>query len=77
VFLSEVARRAPPGQAGAATGGSLFVTFVGVVVCPLAFGVLQRASGSYSLCFAMAGLLCVLAVMAAAVAGRPAHGPAR
>ncbi len=77
VFLSEVARRAPPGQAGAATGGSLFVTFVGVVVCPLAFGVLQRASGGYSLCFAMAGLLCVLAVVAATVAGRPAHGPAR
>jgi len=58
VFLSEVARRAPHGQAGAATGGSLFVTFVGSVVWPPAFGLLQRISGSYGICFAAAAALC-------------------
>ena len=71
VFLSEVARRAPAGQAGAATGGSLFVTFVGSVVWPPAFGLLQRASGSYGVCFASAGALCAAAVLLAGIAWRP------
>ena len=70
VFLSEVARRAPPGQAGAATGGSLFVTFVGSVVWPPTFGLLQRASGSYGVCFAAAGALCAAAVLLAGLAWR-------
>ncbi|TMH75318.1 MAG: MFS transporter [Betaproteobacteria bacterium] len=70
VFLSEVARRAPPGQAGAATGGSLFVTFVGSVVWPPAFGLLQRASGSYGVCFAAAGALCAAAVILAGIGWR-------
>jgi MFS family permease len=58
VYLSEVARLAPPGEAGRATGGCLFFTFVGVVVLPLLFGWLQRASGSYARCFALAALIC-------------------
>jgi MFS family permease len=70
VFLSEVARRAPAGQAGTATGGSLFVTFVGSVVWPPAFGLLQRASGGYALCFTAAGALCAVAVMLAGIAWR-------
>jgi MFS family permease len=71
VFLSEVARRAPSGQAGAATGGSLFVTFVGVVVWPPVFGWLQRSTGSYGVCFAAAGALCAAAVVLASIAWRP------
>jgi len=74
VFLSEVARRAPVGQAGAATGGSLFVTFVGSVVWPPAFGLLQRATGSYGVCFAAAGALCAAAVVLAGIGWR-ADGP--
>lgn len=54
VYLSEVARLAPPGEAGRATGGCLFFTFVGVVILPFLFGWLQRATGSYSVCFAVA-----------------------
>jgi len=54
VYLAETARVAPPGQAALATGGCLFFTFVGVVCCPALFGMLQRASGSYALCFAFA-----------------------
>jgi MFS family permease len=70
VFLSEVARRAPRGHAGAATGGSLFVTFVGVVVWPPAFGLLQRATGSYGLCFAAACAVCAAAVVLASIGWR-------
>ncbi len=58
VYLSEVARLAPPGEAGRATGGCLFFTFVGVVILPFLFGWLQRATGSYSVCFAVAAAVC-------------------
>jgi hypothetical protein len=58
VYLAEVAHVAAPGQAGLATGGCLFFTYVGVVFCPFLFGVLQRASGSYALAFAIAGGVC-------------------
>jgi len=54
VYLAETARVAPAGQAALATGGCLFFTYVGVVCCPFLFGLLQRASGSYALCFAAA-----------------------
>jgi MFS family permease len=64
IYLAEVARLVPPGQAGLATGGCLFFTFVGVVVCPFLFGVLQRVSGSYALCFAAAAGVCALVAAA-------------
>jgi hypothetical protein len=70
VYLAEVARLAPAGRAGLATGGCLFFTFVGVVVCPFLFGVLQRASGSYALCFAAAAGVCALAAAALGLSGR-------
>jgi MFS family permease len=65
VYLAETARVAPPGQAALATGGCLFFTYVGVVFCPAVFGMLQRASGSYALCFAAAAV--AYAVVAAAL----------
>lgn len=37
VYLAEVARRSPPGQAGVATGGTLAFTFFGVVLGPVLF----------------------------------------
>jgi nitrate/nitrite transporter NarK len=58
VYLSEVARLAPTGETGRATGGCLFFTFVGVVILPFLFGWLQRATGSYAVCFAVAALVC-------------------
>ena len=57
VYLSEVARLAPPGEAGRATGGCLFFTFVGVVVLPFLFGWLQRSTGSYAMCFLAAAVV--------------------
>ena len=47
VFLAEVARLAPAGQASAATGGALSVTFLGVVLGPVLFGMLSGAFDSY------------------------------
>jgi len=47
VYLAEVARQAPKGQASLATGGTLAVTFLGVVLGPPLFGALSGMFGSY------------------------------
>lgn len=52
VYLAEVARRAPPGMAGIATGGTLAITFLGVVLGPPVFGALSAAFGSYRVGYA-------------------------
>ncbi|MFN0040803.1 MAG: MFS transporter [Burkholderiales bacterium] len=57
VYLAEVARIAPPGRAGAATGASLAVTYLGVVVLPLVFWAVHAASGGYAASFVVAGSL--------------------
>ncbi|MEJ7932348.1 MFS transporter [Ramlibacter sp. AN1015] len=56
VYLAEVARRAPTGQAGLATGGTLAVTFFGVVLGPPVFGALSSFFGSYRAGFAALAL---------------------
>ncbi len=63
VYLSAVARLAPAGMAGAATGGALSVTFLGVVVGPAVFGVLSELAGGFGpgyMLTAIPVLLCVL-----------------
>ncbi len=47
VYLAEVARRAPPGKASMATGGTLAFTFLGVVVGPPMVGALSGLFGTY------------------------------
>jgi MFS family permease len=47
VYLAEVARQAPAGQAGVATGGTLAITFLGVVLGPPVFGGVSGLFGSY------------------------------
>lgn len=64
VFLAETARVSPVGQTALATGGCLFFTYVGVVASPLAFGALQRASGSYALCLSLAAAICAAMALA-------------
>lgn len=74
VYLAEVARQAPPGQASLATGGTLAFTFFGVVLGPPLFGALASATGSYRAGFvavAVAVAACV-PVMARGVAWRKA-----
>ncbi len=57
VYLAEVARRAPAGQASLATGGTLAFTFSGVVVGPPVFGLLATVFGTYR-----AGFVALMAV---------------
>ena len=59
VYLAEVARQAPPGMASMPTGGTLAVTFLGVVVGPPLFGLLSSSIGSMR-----AGFVVVAAVSA-------------
>lgn len=61
VYLAAVARQAPPGQAGVATGGTLMFTFLGVVCGSPAFGALAAGSGSYRVAV---GALAVPALLA-------------
>jgi predicted MFS family arabinose efflux permease len=66
VYLAEVARLAPAGKAGVATGGTLFFTFSGVVVGPPIFGLIVNASGSYPVgfvSFATVTFICGLVLM--------------
>ena len=51
VYLAEVSRLAPEGQVGRATGGALFITYLGVVVMPTVVGLLHTVSGVYTVGF--------------------------
>ena len=57
VYLSEVARIAPPGRAAAATGASLAMTYSGVMVLPSMFWAIVAFGGSYAAAFVATGLL--------------------
>ena len=57
VQLAELARHAPPGQAGAITGGAGVITFAGVVVGPPSFALLASIAGSYRAGFAAIGIV--------------------
>ncbi|HWQ37716.1 MAG TPA: MFS transporter [Burkholderiales bacterium] len=57
VYLSEVARIAPAGRAGSATGASLAMTYAGVVVLPSVFWIIVGLSGSYAAGFLAAAAL--------------------
>src|SRR3546814_17293339 len=46
VYLAEVARQAPPGLTGIATGGTLAATFLGVVLGPPLFGLVASIADS-------------------------------
>ena len=60
VYLAEIARQAPSGQASVATGGTLCITFLGVMVGPTLFGMIAASLHSYGLSY---GLLAIPAVI--------------
>ena len=66
VFLATVAREAPAGYAGMATGGALAVTFFGAVIGAPAFAMVAQWSGSYGIGFAVFSTLAALCGMALA-----------
>lgn len=72
VYLAEVARRAPEGMAGVATGGTLAFTFLGVVIGPVLFGAVSGAFGSYRAGFV--ALAVPLAACALALMRKPRPG---
>ncbi|MDP4590212.1 MAG: MFS transporter [Burkholderiaceae bacterium] len=53
VYLAEVARQAPKGQAGMATGGTLGFTFMGVLFGPPLFGFIAATFHSYGVSFTL------------------------
>ncbi|HEY2818330.1 MAG TPA: MFS transporter [Casimicrobiaceae bacterium] len=57
VQLSEVARHAPAGAAGAVTGASAFITFSGVVAGPPIFALLAASTDGYRAGFAVFAVL--------------------
>lgn len=63
VYLAEVARQAPQGQASVATGGTLGFTFLGVLCGPPLFGVAAANFQSYGLSFALLILPSALVLM--------------
>lgn len=74
VQLSELARHAPAGVAGAVTGASGFVTISGVVVGPLVFTLLATLTGSYRAGFIVFGVMSGLGGLTLLLRGRWATG---
>lgn len=71
VYIAAIARRAPPGTIGLATGGSLFVTYSGSIVLPPAFAALHDRLGlSYGEAFAMLTGVTALGIGCVALAWR-------
>jgi len=64
VFLAEVARLAPTGSAGTATGGALALTFIGALVGPPLFGTIVGMTGSYRVAFFAAAAATAIAGLA-------------
>jgi MFS family permease len=71
VYLAEVAAIAPSGAAGAATGGALSVTFLGIVLGPALFSAVVSLSGSYTLGFAIVAAGAFLGGLRVWNVGRP------
>lgn len=79
VYLAEVARQAPQGQASVATGGTLTFTFLGVVLGPPLFGAVSGLFGSYRAGYAALALpalaCCVLLLRSGQVLSSSASRP--
>jgi predicted MFS family arabinose efflux permease len=75
VVYAEVGRRAPPGRTAEASGGVTAVMFAGIVIGPAIFGLIVRATGSFTTAFNV--LAACLALVVAALALRLARGGAR
>jgi MFS family permease len=72
VQLAELARRCPPGMAGAVTGASGFVTFAGVVAGPPIFAALAGTFSSYRAGFLVAAAVSGLGALGLLVGSRAA-----
>jgi predicted MFS family arabinose efflux permease len=69
VYLAEVAVIALPGAAGAATGGALSMTFLGIVLGPALFSAVVSLSGSYTLGFCIVAAAALMGGLLASTVG--------
>ncbi|MBO6519678.1 MAG: MFS transporter [Rhodospirillales bacterium] len=72
VFMAEVARMAPEGRTGSATGGVLVPVFIGVMIGPVLFTGIHELLGVYTLSFAVLSGLTVAGIIPMLVIGRTA-----
>lgn len=70
IYLAEVARVVPLEKVGAATGGVLMFTFIGIIVGPSSFGAIVAATESYVLAFLAVDGLVLIAVVGLALRPR-------
>ena len=70
IYTSEVARQAPPGQVGAASGGALVFNFAGVVVGLPALTALNVVIESYATVFLLAAGIAAAALLSVVLAYR-------
>jgi len=69
VYIAAIARRAPAGTIGLATGGSLFVTYSGSIVIPPAFAAMHDRFGlTYGAAFAALTFVTALGIACVAMA---------
>jgi MFS family permease len=71
VYLAEVARRAPAGQVGVATGGTQFFTFLGALSGPPLFAASVSATGGYGGGFAAFAVPPLAVALLLLARGRP------
>ncbi len=75
VVYAEVGRRAPAGRTAEASGGVTAVMFAGIVIGPAIFGLIVRATGSFTAAFIT--MAAALALVVVALALRLARGGVR
>lgn len=56
VLFAEIARLAPEGRVGAATGGVMFFIYIAMMSYPLIYGVILKMAGNYSIGFYLLGV---------------------
>ncbi len=64
VFMAEIARLAPPGRTGSATGGVLVPVFVGVIIGPILFAGVHEVLGGYTESFIAMAVVSLLGIIA-------------
>ncbi len=63
VFIAVIARQAPPGQIGNATGGTLSITYAGVLIGPSVFAALHDKAGmSYGSAYALMAVATLIGI---------------
>ena len=66
VFMAEIARIAPTGMVGSATGGVMVAVFIGVMSGPLIFNQIYGFLGTYTASFTVMAVISVIGISAVA-----------